>query len=97
MKLIQTLLLACCVLCSSFVWAAATPADAVNINAATAEQMAATLKGIGIKKAQLIVEYREQYGPFVHPDQLAEVKGIGLKTVKKNLARIRLSDMPLLN
>ncbi|MCG6283038.1 ComEA family DNA-binding protein, partial [Vibrio diabolicus] len=31
----------------------------VNINTAPAEELATLLKGIGLKKAQAIVEYRE--------------------------------------
>jgi competence protein ComEA len=33
-----------------------------------------------------IVAYREAHGPFKNIDQLAEVKGVGLKTVEKNRA-----------
>jgi len=56
---------------------------AVNVNTADAETIAKELKGIGMSKAQAIVEYREANGHFETVEQLTEVKGIGLKTVEK--------------
>ena len=61
-----------------------TAAEQVNINSATAEEIAEALNGVGLSKAEKIVEYREQNGPFVHIDELVNVKGIGLRTVDKN-------------
>ena len=61
-------------------------ADAVNLNTADAATIAAKLNGIGMAKAEAIVAYREAHGPFKSVDQLAEVKGVGLKTVEKNRA-----------
>ncbi|WP_392566367.1 ComEA family DNA-binding protein [Utexia brackfieldae] len=57
----------------------------VNINSASAQELADKLQGIGLNKAQRIVEYREQYGPFVSIEQLKEVKGIGQSILDKNL------------
>ena len=62
----------------------------VNINTATAEELSALLVGIGDKKAQEIVQYRDQNGAFQKPDDLANVKGIGAATVEKNRKRIEL-------
>lgn len=62
----------------------------VNINTASAEELATLLKGIGLKKAQAIVDYREANGPFTHIDDLTNVKGIGEATVRNNAARILL-------
>lgn len=62
----------------------------VNINTATAEELSALLVGIGDKKAQEIVQYRDQHGAFQKPDDLANVKGIGVATVEKNRKRIEL-------
>ncbi|WP_394144397.1 ComEA family DNA-binding protein [Vibrio atypicus] len=62
----------------------------VNINQATAAELADLLKGIGLKKAQAIVDYREEHGPFQDADSLANVKGIGESTVEKNRPRIEL-------
>ncbi|UPQ88777.1 ComEA family DNA-binding protein [Vibrio sinaloensis] len=62
----------------------------VNINQASAEELADLLQGIGLKKAQAIVSYREQNGNFSSADGLTAVKGIGLATVEKNRHRIQL-------
>lgn len=61
-----------------------------SINAASAEELAQVLNGVGLKKAQSIVSYREEYGPFKEIDQLQEVPGIGSALVERNRARIRL-------
>ena len=58
-------------------------ADPVNINQADASEISAALKGIGMKKAQAIVDYREKNGDFTTAEDLALVKGIGDKTVSK--------------
>lgn len=62
----------------------------VNVNKANAEEIAESLKGVGIKTARAIVEFREKNGPFKSVEQLADVKGIGDKTVEKNRANLRL-------
>ena len=68
-------------------------ADQVNINSDSAEQIAAALNGVGLSKAEKIVEYREQHGPFVHIDELVNVKGIGLRTVDKNRDAIVIDEV----
>jgi competence protein ComEA len=62
----------------------------VDINRASAAELAAALNGVGLSKAEAIVAHREQNGPFKSAEQLAEVKGIGLKTVEKNRDRIQV-------
>ena len=59
-------------------------ADKVNINTADAATIDAVLLNIGPAKAQAIVDYRKANGAFRSAEQLAMVKGIGLKTVEKN-------------
>jgi len=66
------------------------PSAVVNINTASAEELAAALSGIGLSKAQAIVAWRDANGAFTHPEQLLEVKGIGQATLDKNLSRISL-------
>jgi len=61
---------------------------AVNINTADAEAIKNELQGVGMQKAEAIVAYREANGAFKSVDELANVKGIGLKTVDKNRANI---------
>ncbi|WP_347253125.1 ComEA family DNA-binding protein [Leminorella grimontii] len=62
----------------------------VNINQATAEELSEVMLGIGLKKAQSIVNYRDQNGPFSSIEQLQDVPGIGLATVERNLSRLKL-------
>ena len=54
-------------------------ADPVNIN--TADK---NVKGIGEKRAEAIIVYREQNGPFKSVDDLASVQGIGQSIIDKN-------------
>lgn len=51
----------------------------VNLNTATAQELQ-TLSGIGEKKAEAIITYRETNGSFQTIDDLKKVKGIGEKT-----------------
>jgi competence protein ComEA len=50
------------------------------------------LKGIGLKKAEAIVKYRTEKGPFKTVDELDNVSGIGKKTVDKIRSDVLLSD-----
>jgi competence protein ComEA len=70
--------------------AAVPQQEQVSINEATAEQLSAAMNGVGLKKAQAIVSYREQYGPFSAIQQLNEVPGIGNALVERNAARLKL-------
>lgn len=59
----------------------------ININTASEAQLT-QLDGIGAKKAQQIILYRQMIAPFATADDLANVKGIGKATVDKNRHRI---------
>lgn len=74
--------------------ASAFAASKVNVNTADAATIAAALNGVGEAKAEAIVAYRQEHGPFKSADQLAEVKGIGLKTVEKNRELIEVGSKP---
>lgn len=54
----------------------------ININTATAEELT-ELPGIGEKKAEAIIEYRNQHGAFSSTDELLNVSGIGEATYGK--------------
>ncbi|MBR9735421.1 helix-hairpin-helix domain-containing protein [Klebsiella variicola] len=65
-------------------------ATKVSINHASAEQLAQALNGVGLKKAQAIVSYREEYGPFKTLDDLKQVPGMGSALMERNLAHLTL-------
>jgi competence protein ComEA len=71
--------------------AIATP---VNVNSADAKTIADALSGIGQKKAEAIVKYRTEKGPFKTVDDLTNVSGISKKILAKNKNDILLSDAP---
>jgi competence protein ComEA len=75
-------------LAASTLFATANAGERVNINTADAATIDAGLVNIGRAKAEAIVAYRKEHGAFKNPEQLAQVKGIGLKTVEKNRDRI---------
>ncbi|MEM7465465.1 MAG: helix-hairpin-helix domain-containing protein [Pseudomonadota bacterium] len=66
----------------------AAAGDEININSANAEMIAAAMNGIGIKRAEEIVAFREKNGDFKSVDDLVLVKGIGAATLDKNRDRI---------
>ena len=79
MKTIQSIAAIAALLSSSLVLAAP-----VNINTATASEIAEALNGIGMNKAQAIVDYREAYGEFSRADEIVFVRGIGSATYERN-------------
>jgi len=62
-------------------------AGKINLNKATAAELS-QLKGIGMKYAERIVEFRDKNGPFKQVEDLLKVQGIGPKTLEKNKDRI---------
>jgi competence protein ComEA len=65
-------------------------AGPVDINKADAKTIAKELDGVGISRAQAIVDYREKNGVFKSVEELRKVKGIGAKTLEQNRSNIRL-------
>ncbi len=65
-------------------------AESVDINKADAETISKNLKGIGLKKATSIVEFRVINGPFRTIDDIAKVKGIGKKLLEQNKEDIKI-------
>lgn len=70
--------------------AVASQMQTVNINEADAETLSARLIGVGKSRAEAIVRYREEFGPFFTVEDLLQVKGIGESTLERNRARIVL-------
>lgn len=67
-------------------------AEPVNVNTADAAELAAALNGVGPAKAEAIIAWREANGPFESVEQLAEVRGIGLRTIELNRDVITLGS-----
>jgi len=65
----------------SFIAAQASPPYRIDLNRASAEELA-LLRGIGPAKAQAIAAWRAQYGPFKSVDELRNVPGISDRIVK---------------
>ena len=61
----------------------------ININSADIDQLS-LIKGIGIKKAQAIVDYRTSHGQFTTLEEVVNVKGIGKGTLKKIMPYLTL-------
>lgn len=65
------------------------PAAKININTATVSDLM-KLPGIGKVKAQAIVNYRKEHGPFKELSEIKKVKGIGDGIYKKVADKITL-------
>jgi competence protein ComEA len=61
----------------------------IRLNSATSEQLQ-QLSGIGEKKAEAILQYRQAHGKFKTIDELQQIKGIGPKLLQKNRDRLAL-------
>ena len=59
-------------------------ADTVDINTADHETLVQMLNGIGAARADAIIAYRENNGPFMSVEELTEVRGIGPSILEKN-------------
>lgn len=61
-------------------------AQKINLNSADVATLTHAFKGIGKKRAEAIVHYREEQGQFKSVEDLAYVRGLGALFVKRNLA-----------
>ena len=102
MKALSLKALICALLTSTVLFnaslATAEPAEAkkevvkqqmVNLNKSTVDDLV-TLKGIGTKKAQAILAYRDKMGAFKSINDLTNVKGIGEKVLADNVGRLKI-------
>ena len=51
-----------------------------------------SIKGVGEKRAEAIIAYREQNGSFKSVEELAEVRGVGQSIVEKNMDNLSVAD-----
>lgn len=61
---------------------------AVNLNTASAAELAQALVGVGLKRAEQIIALREEIGRFTAVEQLLDVRGIGPKLLERNAGKI---------
>ena len=86
MEIIRKILLAVLLIVPSLLFA-----ETVNINTANKETLTA-LKGIGEKRAEAIISYREKHGPFKAIEELVDVSGIGQSVLDDNRENLSVSD-----
>ncbi|MCZ6803328.1 MAG: helix-hairpin-helix domain-containing protein [Proteobacteria bacterium] len=67
-------------------------AETVNINTADKESLMAAIQGVGEKRAEAIIAYREENGPFKSVEELSEVKGIGSATIESSYENLTVID-----
>ena len=87
MKTLSRLIAACFLSLSLSVAAS----ELVNLNSADADALT-TLDGVGTAKAEAIIAYRTEHGPFESVDQLTEVQGFGPKTLEQNRDRLTVGS-----
>ena len=87
MKFIKTIILSFFL----FLTVSVNAAETININTADKEALM-MIAGVGEKRAEAIIDYRDQNGPFKSVDELANVKGIGEGTVDKYKDKLVISE-----
>ena len=65
--------------------------ETININTADKELLM-SINGIGEKRAEAIIAYREEHGPYKSVDQLAEIKGLGQVFIDSNREQLTVED-----
>ena len=61
----------------------------INLNKATAQELTGSFKGVGQKRAEAIVSYRETHGVFKSIEELAQVRGLGKSFVNSHLTQLQ--------
>jgi competence protein ComEA len=63
---------------------AAVVSNKIDLNKADVSSLIGSIKGIGKKRAEAIIAYRDSHQGFKSIEELAEVKGLGQRFVKTN-------------
>lgn len=87
MEIFKKTLLALCLLIPTLLFA-----ETININTADKESLMSAIKGVGEKRAEAIIAYREEHGSFKSLEELADVKGVGPSIVEANMENISVED-----
>ncbi len=87
MEIFRKALLAICLLIPTLLFA-----ETININTADKETLMSAIKGVGEKRAEAIIAYREDHGPFKSIEELANVSGVGPSIVESNMDNLSLKD-----
>ena len=74
---------------SSSISSGANSSSKVRLNSASVDQLM-QLNGVGKKKAEAIIEYRNKNGKFNSVDDFMKIKGIGPALFNKNKAKLAL-------
>ena len=69
---------------------------AVNINTATKEELT-SIKGVGEKRAQDIIDYRTKNGPFKTVDDLEKIPGVGPGLMKRIRSQVSTSGKTMID
>jgi len=64
-------------------------ANRINLNTADVDTLTQSFKGIGRKRAEAIIAYREANGGFKSIEDFALVKGIGKQFVERNIKQLQ--------
>ena len=75
-----------------FIFSLPSFAERVNLNKADASAFRYYLKGIGVKKADKIIQYRTAHKEFKSIAEIMEVNGIGKRIFAKNQANLSLTE-----
>ena len=67
--------------------------EPIDINTADKDTLM-ELNGIGEKRAEAIIEFREQNGRFESPEDLTQIRGIGQSVLEKNREQLTTGDSP---
>ena len=87
MDIFRKTLLAICLLIPTLLFA-----ETININTADKETLMSAIKGVGEKRAEAIIAYREDHGSFKSIEELANVRGVGPSIVESNMDNLSLKD-----
>ncbi len=65
------------------------PEKKIYLNRADAKTLTHSVSGIGEKRAQAIVNYRLEHGPYKSLQELAFVHGLGAKFISKRMQQLQ--------